>query len=346
MIRSLAIVLITWASLAPTAFAQDAPPDDAARAQAREQFALGVERYEANDHRGALEAFQEAYRLAPHPNVRVNMANCYEQLNRPLEAFHHFERFLVEAETPSRQQRREVEAALTRLRQQVGEVRFAIAPDGAQVTIDAAETRLSPILDPVRLTAGTHHVEVRMDGYRTARREIQVVGGQAERVSFALEPGEDEPVAALAPSEEPVDEGPAEAEVSISEEPAGGGFEFRLTAPSIIAGSAAIAFTATAIITGALALDANGAFEDAVARSNAPGASQQAREQARSDGLAASDRANTLSIVTDVFIIGAIAAAGITTFFIIVDGMDTEDEAQIALTPSAGQPSPRHSGRR
>lgn len=334
-----ALTALALVALAPSAQAQD----DAARAQAREQFATGVQRYESNDFLGALEAFQEAYRLAPHPTVRVNMANCYERLGRPIEALHHFERFLAEAEGASRQQRREVQAAIERLGQQVGEVRLAVAPDGALVTIDSAETRRAPILEPIRLGAGTHHVEVRMDGFRTARQEIQVVGGESQRVTIALERGRDEPepVAEAEPSTG-AEEASAELEETLAEAPPaeGGGFTLRFTPPVIIAGSAAIAFTVTALITGPLALAANGSFDDAVARSNAPGASPTEIEQARRDGLAAADSANTLKVLTDVFIIGAIAAAGVTTFFVIVDGMDGDTESpggpSLALVPSAG----------
>jgi hypothetical protein len=348
-LSSAAGLLLALAALSPSAHAQD----DAARAQARQQFAAGVQRYEASDYQGALEAFQEAYRLAPHPTVRVNMANCYEHLGRPLEALHHFERFLAEAPDASRQQRREVQTAMQRLQQQVGEVRLAVAPDGALVTIDSAETRRAPILEPIRLGVGTHRVEVRMEGFRTARQEIEIIGGESRRVAIALERGSDEPVA-VAPrveESEPAAEPTAEVAVAaaVVAEPApahadegGGGFTFRLTPAVIIGGSLTVAFTIAALVTGPLALGANDSFEDAVLRSNDAASTQADRDQARLDGLAAADSANTLSILTDVFIIGAVASAGVTTFFLIVDGMDGGGEtasaegSRLAITPSAG----------
>lgn len=331
--------------------------DDAARAQAREQFNLGVSRYEANDYQGALEAFQEAYRLAPHPTVRVNMANCYEHLGRPLEALHHFEAFLAESDGASRQQRREVEAAMQRLRQQVGELRLAVAPDGAMVTIDSAETRRAPILEPIRLVAGTHQIDVRLDGYRTQHREVQVVGGGSERISILLERGQDEPVAAASPARqptsEPAAEGPSESTAEASATPAqeptdsqgtsgpadeGGGFQLRLTTPVIIAGSATVAFTIAAVVSGVLAITANTSFEDAVWQLDYdPTLTQAERDQVRADGLAAADSARTAAIVTDVFIVGAIAAAGVTAFFVIVDGMGQEEQtAGLRIAPSVG----------
>ncbi len=333
-----------------------AAQDDAARAQAREQFNAGVARYEQGDYQGALEAFQEAYRLAPHPMVRVNMANCYEHLDRPLEALHHFERFLAESENATRQQRREVQAAIARLSQQVGQVRLAIAPDGALVTIDNAETRRSPILEPIRLTAGTHHVEVRLAGYRTDRREIEVAGGQEQRIVVQLERGASTPEVASATTPEPTEptaepaepaaEGasapladPATAAATaepVAEEPApsggGGGFQLRITTPVIIGASATVAFTIAAIIRGSIALKANSDFETYVMWDEESPLTPDEYDQA----LAAADTANTASILTDIFIIGAIAGAGVTAFFVIVDGMGEEQQsAGLRVTPVA-----------
>lgn len=351
--RLVAVAVVLTLGLSSVAAAQD----EAARAQAREQFGAGVQRYEQGDYQGALEAFQEAYRLAPHPMVRVNMANCYEHLGRPLEALHHFERFLAESENATRQQRREVQAAIGRLQQQIAEVRLSVAPDGALVTIDGAETRRSPILDPIRLTPGTHRIEVRLDGYRTDRREIEVVGGQPQRVTVQLERGQDQPVvAATEPTTEPVVAEPTAEPTSteptveatatteataepVTEEPAasGGGFQLRITTPVIIGASATAAFTVAAIISGAIALTANADFEQWVVWDGESPLTPEEYDMA----LAAADTANTASVLTDIFIIGAVAGAGVTTFFLIVDGMGQEPEAvsnaRLRVAPSAGR---------
>lgn len=345
-----AAVALTLGLSAPTA-----AQDEASRAQAREHFNAGVQRYEQGDYQGALEAFQEAYRLAPHPMVRVNMANCYEHLGRPLEALHHFERFLAESQSATRQQRREVQAAIARLGQQLAEVRLSIAPDGALVTIDGAETRRAPILEPVRLTAGAHRIEVRLDGYRTDRREIQVTGGQAQRITIQLERGSEgvaaatppaaavtqppattaEPAAAAAEPAAVTDGAtgePAQPAVAATVEPdtieepssAGGGdFQLRITTPVIIGASVTAAFTVAAIISGAIALKANSDFDTYVSWHEESPLTPDEHQQA----LAAADTANTASILTDVFIIGAIAGAGVTAFFLIIDGMGEEPGA-------------------
>lgn len=344
------VLVLTLVGATPTALAQD----EDTRARAREQFGLGVQRYEAQDYPAALQAFQEAYRLAPHPMVRVNMANCYENLGRPLEALAHFERFLVEATSATRQQRREVETAIRRLQGQIGELQLSIAPDGALVTIDSSETRRAPLLEPVRLAAGTHRLEVRLEGYRTQHRELQVVGGRSERIVIQLERGADEPprVAATTarptpaastteprpateplptepqPTAAPASTGAPEETASAETEPTpeltggGSGFEVRATPALIITGSAAAVLTVAAVVSGALALNANDEFERAVLQSNDPSLPQAERELARRNGLSAADTANTASIVTDLFIVGAITSAGLAAFFLIVEGMD------------------------
>ena len=134
------------------------------RQQARVEFERGVARYSAGAYTSALEAFQSAYRIAPHPNVRVNIANCYERLDRPVEALFHFRRFLIEAADAPPAQRVEVEEAIARLGSSVGEVSLHILPDGAEVRVDGSDVRRAPILDPVPLRVGSHTVEVSAPG--------------------------------------------------------------------------------------------------------------------------------------------------------------------------------------
>lgn len=165
-----------------------AQSDGEGRARARAEFDRGVELYRLEQWQPALTAFQEAYRLSPHPTVRVNMANCYERLSRPMEAIFHFERYLSEmGRNAPAPQRREVEASLTRLRRNVGELVLQVSPDGASVRIDDAEERRAPILEPVRLVAGPHTIAIRLDGYEATTRAVTVEGGASATVAVSLE---------------------------------------------------------------------------------------------------------------------------------------------------------------
>jgi hypothetical protein len=313
-----------------------------AREQARENFNAGVSAFEAGNFEQALEAFQEAYRLAPHPSVRVNMANCYERLNRPLEALFHYESFLSEATDAPPAQRREVQAAIEELDDRIGEVTLRIAPDGALVRLDESEVRRAPIMNTIRMTAGSHLVEVRAEGYQSERREFIVEGGQPAEIAIRLERGADPDPAPLPEvTESEVVEGeplPAEAvaapppsqpaeEIAPVEPVDDGGGGFEITTPTIIAGAATGALLVGTIITGAMALGANGDFDDAVSRSNDSALSPAERRQARADGEDAASRANTLSAVTDVLLVSTIVAAGATVALFFLTQPDEDEEA-------------------
>jgi hypothetical protein len=309
--------------------------DDAARAQARAEFSRGVARYDAGDFQGALEAFQEAYRLAPHPSVRVNMANSYEQLGRPLEAMFHFERFLEEAESVRPQQRSEIDAALARLRGRIGEVTLSVEPPGATIVIDGTETRRAPVNEPVRLVPGNHTLEVTAEGYATMRRELIVEAGQPATVHIELVPAEASgEVAAPTPAVETSTDAEAsagvEAELPPITDDGGGGFQ--LSAPVIIAGGATVALLLGAAVTGLAAVGANSDFEDAVELCDRgrgdPAACDEGRDSASS--------ASTLALVTDILLVGGLVGAGVTAYLIATQSSDEPEAASaLRITPVA-----------
>jgi len=181
LVRSLAL-LLSLLVLPSGAGAQS----DEERARARTEFARGVSAFEAHDYTGALEAFQEAYRLAPHASVRLNIAHCYQELDRPVEAVFHFEHYLTEASGLTGAQRREIEGTLRELRGRVGTLTLQITPDGATIVIDDSETRRAPVSEPVRVTAGDHTVVISLDGYATERQTVHVEGGGDARVAIRL----------------------------------------------------------------------------------------------------------------------------------------------------------------
>lgn len=178
-----AVIALALAMSAPT-FARAQSAED--RAAAHAEFERGVAAYTAREYRTALDAFQEAYRLAPHASVRLNIANCYDQLDRPVEALFHFEHYLTEASGLTAAQRREVQATIARLEARVGTITLAVTPDGATITIDGADTRRAPVSEPVRVVAGDHSVDITLDGYVAEHQTVHVDGGGNVRVAIRL----------------------------------------------------------------------------------------------------------------------------------------------------------------
>jgi hypothetical protein len=158
---------------------------ESGREQARFLFERGVSYFHAGQYELALDSFQQANSLRPNPVVRLNIANCYEQLNHPIEAIFNFERFLADGET-SAEQRKAVEATIKKLRAKISDVHLQVTPDGASVLIDGSHRRVAPIVEPIPLTAGTHVIEVTYPDYRSERREIEVSGGKPMEMSIIL----------------------------------------------------------------------------------------------------------------------------------------------------------------
>lgn len=313
-----AFALLLGSLVASPSLAQDR---DAARAA----FQSGVESYSAQRYAEALESFQAAYRIAPHPSVRVNMANCYEGLGRPVEALNHFERFLIEAENPAPAQEREVRAAITRLQQQVGEVFFDIEPEGTTVTIDDETTLTAPILDGIKLSAGAHTIRATRPGHTPYEERIEIEGGARRELPIYLEAaavGVDVGVGTDSVVEEPVEE----------EE----GGSVRLTTPVLIAGGATAVLGVSALIVGIMAIGSNSSFDEAVEDSNNPMLTRAERAEARQRGLDAEAKANGRALVADILGVGALVAGGATVVFLLLsrNSDDDEDVAGTTLSPT------------
>jgi hypothetical protein len=317
-------------------------PNDDSRARAKALFERGVAAYDAGRHSEALVNFQEAFRLRPHPLVRVNIANCYDKLGKPIEALFHFDQFLAsDVATPA--QRQEVVAATERLRKQLGAVLLRVTPDGATAIVDGGEQRRTPLLDPLQLPAGDHTLEVRAGGYQTARRTFTVTGGASLELEIVLEPASVAPVVAVTPSTP--DGTAAAAESGAEATPAPPEAAAPATAPSApaqdddatlpthvwILGGAGVAMLAGATITGILALGAESDYER-YSTLKRDAQAPLAQRAAYDDAIDAADRADTLAAVTDVLLVGAFASATAAVVFAVLD--DGEAEPVATLTPT------------
>jgi hypothetical protein len=322
--------------------------EDEQKAQAKQRFEQAVTDYDAERYEQALANFQEAYRLRPHPLVNVNIANCYDKLNKPLQAIFHFERFL-ESEAGAPAQRHEVAAALERLRKRVGQLLLRISPDGATVMIDQGDQRRTPILEPIPLEAGHHMIQVRLPGYRTLQRNVTVDGGSTFELSLSLEPERgNSPVLSVTPSASdtsaaPSGEVPPSAPQAAPSESAADPADASEAGPSAgvwVAGALTGVLAVTGVITGVLALRASSDFDQKKTRYEQALAQPATTPLVRVDLYNAArddaDRADALSLTTDLLLSGALIGAAVTTYLLLVDSSDEEQpSAQIAPAVSA-----------
>lgn len=350
--RAAACVVFMFATVASAVVAcatvASAQEPEADKARAKQMFEQGVSLYESARFAEALESFQEAYRLKPHPLVRVNIANCYDKLGRPVEAVFNFELFL-ESGAGSAAQKSEIKEALKTLKKRIGKLVLLVSPDGARVKIDDADERVAPINEPIALEAGKHKVVAELDGYETAAREVEVKGEATTEVSLRLlrtaavvtpapapavvpepEPEtesvveEEAPAPAPVAESEPADE-PSEAPDEATEDDAG------IPASVWIAGGVTLAFAVAGTITGVVTNAAEQNFEDNLRARFDPLLTAKQQAIAWDNAQESSNAALALAITTDALFAASIVGAGITAYLYLTRNEGSDD---LALAPS------------
>jgi len=318
------------------------PGEEEQKAQAKQRFEQAVNDYDAERYEQALANFQEAYRLRPHPLVNVNIANCYDKLNKPLQAIFHFERF-VESDAGTPAQRTEVGSALERLRKRVGQLLLRISPDGATVMIDQGDQRRTPILEPIRLEAGHHMIQVRLPGYRTLQRNVTIDGGTTFELSLALEPETAGALPVLSVTPAAAEGDGAQSGSSPSTEPAAAQSDSSAdagngsgTGPGTgvwVAGALTGVLAVTGAITGVLALGASSDFDqknEQRANASTPLARIDLYNAARDDA----DRADALALTTDLLLAGALIGGAVTAYLLLADDDDSGEQSSAQITPA------------
>jgi hypothetical protein len=307
--------------LVPLAAAGQEPADAVdPTVHARESFEAGVAQYEAGHFAEALADFQEAYRVKPHPLVRVNIANCYDKLGRPAEALENFQAFLDAAEgAPT--QRDEVRSAVAELEQRVGRLELDVAPEGAQITIDEDSALRAPLGQPVVLASGQHRLAIALTGYETAVRIVEVKARESVALRIQLSPLP----AASASAESGAPPRAAEAAVEPLPPAAVGRGRPHVDYENVwIAGSVTFALAITSVVTGQLALAANREFDSNLNAVRNPMLNEFQRAGAWARGVDSANRAEALAVTTDVLLGMTLVGAGLTTYFFLSSHPDAE----------------------
>jgi tetratricopeptide (TPR) repeat protein len=183
------VLAIAVAALWPApAAAQDrpgatAPPD---MSEARRHFRQGVELYNDGDLDAALMEFATSHQLNPLPAVLYNMALVQRDLHRYADAVATLRRYLAEGAAEPEQRRTEAEELAEELDALLATVAIASDRPGADLFIDGELTGRTPVGQPLRLAAGRHELELRLDGYQTYRQRFDVHGGQRLELDIEL----------------------------------------------------------------------------------------------------------------------------------------------------------------
>jgi hypothetical protein len=304
--------------LAVSASAQN-KEEEKAKKEAKRLLFQGDAAFAKKDYKGALLKYQQAYDAFQSPKIFYPMAQTYEKLGLELEAILHYERLLDEAGSDiSAELRGEAKVRINQIEQRLALVRFDVKPEGTHVVVDEIEVGEVPLSRPVRVKPGAHSYKLWLDGYKAVEGTLELKAGSREQVSRELKAigGKKPPPVVKKPPKTPktppktatTSTTPTTTPVTTTETGTGTGSgtvpEGRTGSgkPVLIASIVATSVLgATTCVTGILAVQKHGIYTDEM-RTLAQ------REKARDSG-------KTLALVTDLALVGTVAAAAFTTYW-------------------------------
>lgn len=201
--------MIACSTLAPAALALlVALAAPAAENDAKAFFQAGAQAYDAGRYDAAVQAFDEAYRLTPHPGILFSMAQAERKhffvsrertfLERAVE---HYRLYL---DSPRATRAAEARAAVADLEEARLRLSNAAPAPAAPSTVELAKARLmvttqataasvmiddaAPVEAPFigEVAAGRHRVRVSAEGYFPEEREVEVALGATAGLDLPL----------------------------------------------------------------------------------------------------------------------------------------------------------------
>ncbi len=305
------VLSLTLATLLPSVAHADGEISD----KARQHFRAGVSFLQDPDGARYEEAYREfkaAYAASPSWKILGNLGLSAMKLERDGEAVDAFEKYLAEGgEQLDPTERAQVERDLATVRTGLVTLTILTVPARASLVDQRVPNRGDTVLNKydagegptvLRVRSGLHRITARLAGYEEQTWEVDAAAGSSASHTFELRK------VVLAPANSSGSAAPAE----------------RPTPTSVYVGMAATgALAAGAVVTGVLALGKNKDFESA-------------NEQGAANAGDLRDQTQTLNLVTDVLIGGAVVGAAVTSYLYFTRPVVTPQETALRWSPTAG----------
>jgi PEGA domain len=157
-----------------------------AKAEAAEHFEKGRNLIRVNATDAALAEFLESRRLFPTRSATFNAALCLNQLQRFDEALAMYEALLREFPEMPADIKATAQKQVIDLRALVGTVEVTGGEPGAAISVDGRTRGDYPLIEPMRVAAGSHAVRLYKEGYEPFETRVDVVGGKTVSVPVRL----------------------------------------------------------------------------------------------------------------------------------------------------------------
>ena len=319
----------------PSAFGSDA-----AEVEELIQQALNLRRQQKDPL--AYPLLQKAHELGSTPRTAAQLGLVEINLGYWLDAERHLSESLAARKNVWVHQHRDVlEQNLEKARRAIGEVLVVGTPAGAEVQVNGKVVGDLPMQAPVRLGEGPAKVEIRASGFAPSTRSVQVIGGQRQEISFALQP--------VKPTAPPATPPPVSGTIPQVGTPAHEGSDAGPDRIGATPWMRPLAWTAAALAAGSLVfaaaqtktwLDKREAFDNHLPSMPAMlpatpdcGAKDPNRGGPGCEAIYSSmERARTRAIAT--YAAGTLLAAGSVTLFILSNR--GQEETRLACAPTLG----------
>lgn len=208
------VLSLSWVLLASSAFAEDAPLQDASDARertfargvhagvevetasgeqkqsAQETFLLGDKAFDIQDYPKALEYFSASYATVASPNSRLMIARCLLEIGRLDEAYDEYSGVMKDAEgnedydTTGATAKKEREALRHRLAWLT--VKMGDVPVGSRLMIGGRERTTESLDEPIAVTPGKTAVKATTESGEIAEALVHLAAGRAADVELKL----------------------------------------------------------------------------------------------------------------------------------------------------------------
>jgi hypothetical protein len=238
-----------------------------------------------SQYENAVTAFEKAIETGDDPAVYLQLAAAEEKLGTLAAAYRHL-KVLVDPKTGAKPDvTKKAQSKLDELSTKVGLVTLTVTPDGTSISLGGKQIGEAPMTEPLVFDAGAYTLTLAAVGYQPKEVELKVEPGSESERKIALEPmkvvakpiGEEEP-------DHPI-EGPKEPSIL----------------PIYVGAGATVGLVLIATVTGISAVSQHSTYTD-------PQTASVDRKDAQSSG-------RTLAHVTDICLVGALAAGAFTTYW-------------------------------
>ena len=183
----LGLPLTGAAQPAPASTASAATDSDPMSDKALELFNEGKKLFREGKYGQAEASFEAAWAIAlKSKGIAANLGECEMRLGKHREAAEHLAISLRLA-PPADPQRARTEGNFATVKGKIGTLVVQTRPAGAEIFVNGKKAGDAPLIDPIFVDPGKVKLRVRLEGYTSWEKELEVATGQEGPLEVPLE---------------------------------------------------------------------------------------------------------------------------------------------------------------